>query len=760
MKFIFTYILLFISLNIFCQNIQIQGQVLAEDEALAFANIQVKGTDIGTTSDAKGNFLLEVSEAGTYTVVATYVGFELQEKTIKLVDGQVAQLDFRLKPSVSLEEVVVTGTMRPTFVSASPIKVDVVTAKQLNTYTPAAASSIVEGIQLVNGVQEVVACGVCYTNNISINGLAGAYTAILMDGTPIYGNLASVYGLNGIPNMIIERFEVIKGPSSTLYGSEAVAGVINIITKDPEKQPTLSVDIMGTSNLESFGNIAVAPKIGKASGYIGLNYAYINNFEDINLDGFGDAINLDRYSLFSKWNFDRASGKKFTLAAKYYYEDRRNGVEEFLKDRNYRDLRGDENIYGESIYTNRAELFGTYEFDTPFDLKLDFSLSDHQQDSYYGSDYYKADQQIAFANLLWNTSSAEHDVLVGLTARYNAYDDNTVATETQESTGQIVNNPNNQFIPGVFVQDEFRPSANWTLLSGLRLDHYQSHGLIFAPRLSVKYKPSDWTTLRTNFGTGFRVVNLFTEDHAFITGQRKVEIAETLRPEQSYNTSLNINQVYAIAGSGTLDIEAYYTHFTNKIIPDYDTPGKIIYANSEGFARTMGIGLSINHSFTSPLSFNAGINLQRAIETETDENGNTITRDIEFAPRYSGIFTANYNWKKQGLVFAYTANLTGKMALPEVFDLDDNGELLPVARSTESRPFSLHNFQVTKQVNDALTVYGGLQNIFNFRQFDSPLVGYNDPNAAIGFSEFFDTSYAYAPNNGREVYLGVRWDLK
>ncbi|MEM9991110.1 MAG: TonB-dependent receptor [Bacteroidota bacterium] len=758
MKLIITYLFFLCSLNLVAQTVQVSGSVQSKNEPLAYANVQVKALQIGTTTNESGYFELELPQAGEYTLSVTYVGFEAQQRNLKVTESGSSTINFELVPNISLGEVVVTGTMRPTFVSTSPIKVDVVTEKQLDTYLPSAASSLVESIQLVNGVQEVVACGICYTNNISINGLAGAYTAILMDGTPIYGNLAAVYGLNGIPNMIIERFEIIKGPSSTLYGSEAVAGVINIITKDPESQPLISLDIMGTSRLENFGNVALAPKIGKSSGYIGLNYGRIRGFDDFNFDGFGDRINLDRYALFSKWNIHRESGRKFTMAGKYYYEDRRNGVEQFLTGRNYRALRGDNNIYGESIYTNRAELFGTYEFDTTLDLKVDFSLSDHRQDSYYGSDYYQAQQQIAFANLLWNSQYSKHDVLVGLTARYNAYDDNTVATEILDGFGATVNAPNNQFIPGVFVQDEFRPNASWTLLGGLRLDHYQSHGLIFAPRLSVKHKASDWTTFRTNFGTGFRVVNLFTEDHAFITGQRRVEITEALRPEQSYNASFNLNQVYALAGSGTIDVEAFYTHFTNKILPDYDTPGKIIYANSTGFARTIGIGLSINHSFSAPWSLNVGLNLQRATETETDENGNIVTRAIEFAPRFSGVFSANYTWKKHALTFAYTANLTGNMALPEVFDLGVDGELLSVARATESTPFSVHDFQVNKTVNDALSLYGGVQNIFNFRQSDSPLVGYNDPNAATGFSDFFDTSYAYAPNIGREVYLGIKWN--
>jgi outer membrane receptor for ferrienterochelin and colicins len=743
---------------------QITGYVLDQEGPLEFANILLESSNYGSISDEQGFFKIENIKPGSYTLQVSMLGYKGYSLAIDIKPNDKIELGQILlhDDALGLREVVVTGSMKPTFVTDSPIKVDVITAKQLNTFLPAASSSIVENVQLINGVQEVIACGVCYTNSISINGLPGPYTAVLMDGTPIYGNLASVYGLNGIPNMIIDRFEVIKGPSSTLYGSEAVAGVINIITKDPEKQAPLSVDIMGTSHWESFGNIAAAPKIGNSKGFIGLNYAYINNFEDDNVDGFGDGINLDRYSLFSKWDLYRKSGKKFTLAGKYYYEDRRNGVEEFLTNRNYRNLRGSDQIYGESIYTNRAEIFGTYELNVPANVKMDFSLSHHDQDSYYGSDAYKASQQIAFANLIWNPINAKskHDLLLGLTSRYNAYDDNSVATERMAGDS-VINQPNNQFIPGLFVQDEFSVLDNFTVLSGLRLDHYDSHGLIFAPRLSLKYKPGDWTTLRSNFGTGFRVVNLFTEDHAFITGQRTVEIVEELRPEESYNVSFNINQVYAaFGGSGTIDIESYFTHFTNKILPNYDTPGKIIYENSDGFARTMGIGLSITHSLTIPLSFNVGVNLQKATETEPNELDQMVSRNIEFAPEWSGVLTLNYEWKKANILFGYTLSATGPMALPEVFDLDENGQPQIDPRPTRSTAFALHNLQVSKTFSEHFSIYGGIQNLTNFRQRTSPLIGYNDPNTPIGFSNYFDTSYAYAPNHGREFYLGIKWNLE
>ncbi len=747
---ILTFIgILFISFQLSAQEV-IKGKVKVDEEGFPGATVQLVNTDFGTITEADGSFEITDIPEGDYTLEIRSVGFKVVKMAIQLPLSQ--QLDFTLEEStLTMDEVVVTGTMQPTFVSQSPVKVEVVTSKHLNTYIPAAATSVVEGISLVNGVQEVVACGVCFTNSISINGLPGPYTAILMDGSPIYGNLASVYGLNGIPSMIIDRFEVIKGPSSTLYGSEAVAGVINIITKDPSQQPLFSADVMGTSHLESFGNFSLAPKIGKSSGFIGVNYAYINDFDDRNNDGFGDNINLDRISLFSKWDVYRPSGKKFTISGKYYYEDRRNGVEEFLENRNYRTLRGNDQIYGESIYTKRFEVFGTYAFNFAENIRIDYSLSTHDQDSYYGADYYQASQNIAFTNLIWNKELSNHNVTTGITSRYQSYDDNTVATE---QNGE--NAPDDQYIPGVFMQDEWKMSDRFTALGGIRLDHYQDHGIIPAPRLSVKYKPSNWTTLRSNFGTGFRIVNLFTEDHAFVTGQREVIIEEELQPEESYNFSVNVNHIYTIGQSqGMVDVDLFYTHFTNKITPDYENSGEIRYANTDGYAVSKGIGFNIQQEMMFPLAFNLGLNFQDVSEKEDGEK-----RDIEFAPKWTGVLTANYNLKKWKMTIGYTARLTGPMALPEVFDLDENGDPLSNPRPTTSESFAIHNLQVAKDLPKGWSVYGGMQNIFDYVQPWSPLTGANDPNSNTGFSDSFDTAYAYSPIHGREFYFGISWTLQ
>ena len=257
-----------------------------------------------------------------------------------------------------------------------------------------------------------------------------------------------------------------------------------------------------------------------------------------------------------------------------------------------------------------------------------------------------------------------------------------------------------------------------------------------------------------------KVFNLYTEDHAFVTGQREFIIAEELEPESSYNFSVNYNQIYTgMGGSGSIDLEGFYTHFTNKIIPDYDNPGFIVYENSNGFARSMGLSMNINHNFIIPLNLNIGLNLLKSTETESDLTGAEITKDILFAPRWSGVITSSYQFKRQRITLAYTAQITGPMALPEVYDLDESGTPLDTPRPITSTPFSLHQIQISKMIKNNYSLYFGVNNLFNFIQTESPLVGYDDPNYQPGFSPYFDTAYAYAPNHGIEFYLGFKWDL-
>ena len=752
------YFFLILPFIINAQLTNVNGVVKSESGTLGYASVSLLNSENGVIADVNGYFEIEIDLSKDNTLLISYIGHVSKKISLTNKNLNFNNLIIYLEEDINgLNEIVVTGTLKDEYVTESPVKVNVITAKKINSFLPSAGTNITKIVQLINGAQEVIACGVCYTNSISINGLEGPYTSVLMDGIPMYGNLASVYGLNGIPNMIIDRLEIVKGPSSTLYGSEAVAGVINIITKNPKDQPFISLDVQATSHLESYLNMAVTNKIGKTTGYFGVNWDRKNDYDDYNNDGFGDDINLDRISLFNKWNISRKSKKQFIISSRYYFEDRRNGVQEFLKNGNYKNLRGSEKIYGESIYTYRFELFGKYEFDFIEDFEVNYSYSKHDQNSYYGSDYYVAKQDIFFTQFTLSKKYNKHDFLYGLSIKNNLYDDNTIATE-KVINGDILNNASNQFIPGLLVQDQFKSSDKISLVGGLRLDHFKDHGLIFAPSFHIKYNPGQWLAFRLNVGTGFRLVNLFAEDHAFVTGQREVKIVEELQPEKSKSLILNTNYIYTgFNGSGNFDIDLFYTYFSNKIIPNYDIQKYIIYQNSEGYSYSKGVSGAWNHSFLNGIAFTLNFNHQVVKYTENNNNIKTMF-DMEHSPRWTaGLnikFPLNNTWS-----INTSSNYVGIMQLPEVFDMKNNGQISEISRPQRSKPFSIHNVNINGKLSNKNEVYFGILNIFNFRQKESPLVAYNDPNYNKGFSPFFDTSYTYAPNHGIEVFVGYKFNL-
>lgn len=642
-----------------------------------------------------------------------------------------------------IEDVVITGTMKAVSRLESPVPVEV--------YTPTffrknPTPSIFDALQTVNGVRPQLNCNICNTGDIHINGLEGPYTMVLIDGMPIVSSLGTVYGLSGIPNSLVERIEVVKGPASSLYGSEAVGGLINIITKKPQNAPLVSADLFSTTWGEYNVDLGFKFNAGKkASILTGINYFNFKNRVDNNHDNFTDVTLQNRISIFQKWNFERKENRLFTLAARYMYEDRWGGDMRWNKS-----YRGGDEIYGESIYTNRAEIIGNYQLPVSEKMFFGFSFINHDQDSRYGDVSYIANQKIAFGQLTWDKKIGRHDLLAGTALRYTYYDDNTPATAY--SNGQ--NEPENTWLPGVFIQDEIALAEKHKLLLGFRYDHNNIHGNIFTPRVAYKWAINKNDIIRLNAGTGYRVVNLFTEDHAALTGARNVIILSDLKPEKSYNANLNfIKKFYLNSGSFIgLDATAFYTYFTNRIVPDYDTnPNEILYDNLDGHAVSKGISLNADLTFSNGLKFILGGTL---MENTLTENG--ITEQQMLTEKFTGTWAVSYKIKPWHLSIDYTGNVYSPMRLPLQGDLDPRPGMSPW--------WSIQNIQFTYSGVRNFEFYAGVKNLLNW----TPAKGtpflisrsndpFGEPTADNPLN--FDTSYVYAPNQGIRGFLGVRFNF-
>ena len=759
MKIYLKIFLLIFSITCNSQNNSLAGKISYGLENLPYVNIYIQNTKLGTSSNEDGYYQIKNIPYGTYKIVVSSLGYKT--KTIEITfnknenENEKIIQNFSLVSDNSLDEIVVSGNLRPVSKSASSVPVDVY-SKSFFKKNP--TPSIFESLQNVNGVRPQLNCNVCNTGDIHINGLEGPYTFVLIDGMPIVSGLSTVYGLTGIPQALIQRVEVVKGPASTLYGSEAVGGIINIITKKPSNSPMLFVDSFSSSWEEINTDIGFKYNVSKKiQGLLGINYFNYQNIIDNNNDNFTDLTLQNRISIFNKLNIERSNNKLFTVAFRYVYEDRWGGETNWNKS-----FRGTDLVYGESIYTSRWETFGTYELPTTENIRLQFSANGHHQDSFYGTDSYKADQLIAFGQLIYNKKiKKKHDLLFGIAYRYTTYDDNTFATS--ESDGET-NKPSVIHLPGVFLQDEISLTNQHKILIGARYDYNSLHGTIFSPRVNYKWNSkNNKNILRFSIGNGFRVANIFTEDHAALSGAREVVFEGELSPEKSWNA--NVNFVKKISINNTLislDASGFYTHFNNRILPDYETdPNKIIYANLNGFSVSKGLSLNSDISFPLGLTMNIGATLM-----DVSINENNIKKRQLLTESFSGVWSISYNLKKSRIKIDYTGNLYGPMKLPLLSELDP--------RRGESPWFSIQNIQITKNIGTSWEMYGGIKNILNFtpannsiaRSFDpfDSGVDFNSNGEAIAttnnpYALTFDPSYVYASNQGIRGFLGLRYTI-
>lgn len=742
------------------------GHVKAQDDRRVRVTDSLSGDAVPGATFTRDSIKLVASRSGELLLKADsgywHISATGYESRRMVVDAGEHPLIIALQPvQAEMENVVVSGTLRAVNRLESPVVVDV--------YTPAffkknPVPSVFESLQLVNGVRPQLNCSVCNTGDIHINGLEGPYTMVTIDGMPIVSSLGSVYGLFGIPTQLIERMEVVKGPASGLYGSEAIGGLINIITRSPEKAPLFSGSLMTTSWLEHNLDLGLGYRAAKnIHGLLGVHYFNYANKEDRNNDGFTDVALQHRISLFNKLSIRRPSGRKASLATRYFYEDRWGGDMRWNKS-----FRGTDSIYGESIYTSRWEVIGQYQLPVNEPVMLSVSATGHRQDSRYGNVPYIADQKIIFTQLTWDKDMGAHRLLTGLAYRYNYYDDNSTATR-DIVTGE--NQPERYGLPGIFLQDEWTLSEKHLLLLGARYDRHPVHKNIFTPRMAWKWSLSSHQVLRLNAGTGFRVVSLFTEDHAALTGAREVVIAEKLKPEQSYNANLNYTHIFQWQKNKLqADLSAWYTHFTNQLLPDYDTdPNQIIYRNLTGYAVSRGgsinFELSLGHRFKAMV----GGNWQDVSRVERNETGKKTAIRPVLTERWSGTWTISYTFPGPGIGIDYTGNIYGPMRLPLLSPTDPRPEMSPV--------WSIQNIQLTKKLGSKADVFAGIKNLLNWtpaKNIPFLLARTNDPfdkqvqydaggqivaTPDNPYALSFDPSYVYAPNQGIRFFAGIRWSL-
>ena len=736
---------IFIGHTLLAQNGSLKGSLIdINNNPIPFAHVEVLNSKIKTACDKNGLFTLENVDYPLVLKVSA-IGFVSMNKSIV---SRTENLKISLKEdNALLDQIVISGSLEEVMKRESPISIEVYSSKFLKKIP---VPSLMEASSQISGLRPQLNCAVCNTGDIHINGMEGAYSMVVMDGMPTVGGLSTVYGIQGIPVSLIQRLEVVKGPASTLYGSEAMAGLINVITKNVSCIPDLSMSF----NISSWNELQAdvlfkSIDSKKLKAVTAIDVHHYDSPIDNNGDYFTDLTLKKRYSFYNKFEFIRNDNKPFVISTRYFNENRWGGQMNWTDN-----FRGSDSIYGESILTNRIELSTNYQLPTKEKIFFQASGSIHDQKSWYGVSAYMAQQHIGFGQFIWHKNHNAHKLVSGLAMRYNYYDDNTQATQLVVSDSISINQPNKWYLPGLFLQDRFKIDDNKMLLGGVRVDYHTKHGFIYSPRFNFKLDIDPTFILRLGYGNGFRVVNVFTEDHAALTGARELIFLEDLNPEKSNNANFNLLKKFS-SKNINIDFESsiFYTRFSNKIVPDYLTnDDQIIYSNLNGYGISKGVSAEMRLFFKS--YFKASVNatlLDVSNYTQVDQL-EWIKEKQLFAENYSIKWAISYTHPKSLISFDYTANLYGPMKLP-VLEND--------FRSEYSSTFSIQNIKVSKDFGDKFNGYIGVRNIFNFTPNKNSILRAHDPfdkniddpiDNPNGYT--FDASYMYASFQGVNAFIG------
>lgn len=723
-------------------------------EHLPYCLVKIIGTNLATLTDASGHYVFRDLTPGEYTLEASFTGYKPQTRKVNLSAKQTLEVNFEIQPDAfMLDQVVVTSSKSEVARRESPSLVNVVTGK---TFINVGAVSLADGLDFQPGVRVENDCQNCGFTQVRINGLDGHYSQILMNSRPVFSALTGVYGLEQIPANMIERVEVMRGGGSALFGSSAIGGTINIITKDPVvnsarvSHTLTSIGPSGSFDNNTTLNASVVTDNHRAGIFIYGQSRYRDGY-DHDGDSFTEVAQLKTQTIGARTFLRPNDDTRLTLEYHNTHEYRRGG------DR--LDLQPHMAMIAEQAEHNIHSVEATLDI-WPTDHRNHISIFGATQNtarrSYYGSEmdpnaYGRTADIVVTAGSQWTHPMDRFlfmpaELLAGLEYSFNRLHDVTIGYD--HDVLQKVH------IYSGYLQNEWR-NRQWGFLIGARLDkHSLIHNAIISPRANIRYNPSDRFNFRLSYSTGFRSPQAYDEDFhvAIVGGERVVTVlAPNLKQESSQSVSASADMYLNIGSVQTnFLLEGFFTDlsdvFALRQLDDPDEKGNAVLERYNGSgARVMGVNLEAKAFFSSRFDIQAGVTFQRSRykkpEVWSDNPDVPAEKRLFRTPDIYGYLTANSQITKNFRA-VLTATYTGPMTVQH---LAGSGTAVDLAVRTQSffdASLKLaYTFKLLNRVT--LEVNAGVNNIFNSYQND------------FDRGPLRDSGYIYGPALPRCLTCGV-----
>lgn len=724
----------------------VAGYVMDEQgNAVKDADVVMPEKFISVKTGKTGRYVIPFDGEGAVHIEVYKSGF-LPGSTKPFKIGKEAKRDLpRIVLQASpLEEVVVTGTSTPKLYRETPVKTAVASKREIEKK---GAVNLADSLEMMTGVRVENNCQNCNFNQVRLNGMEGKYSQVLVNGMPVVSSLAGVYLLEQMPANVIERLEVVKGGGSALYGGNAVAGVVNVITKDAMESG--SQVAVTQESINNRPNTVLNFNTDYVSKSHATNASFHTNYQrrahmDYNDDGFSDLGELTNLSLGASFshNFNKINGK-LKLSFNSIFEDRRGG-NKFDQPEHYADI-------AESVRTYRTDFSLGWEqiLNEKSLLKFDGSFSYTKRKSYYGSmqdpnAYGNTTNPVFYGTVVYNYIGAgNHSFLAGISFRSDKIKDMAPAYN------RVIDDIYTDF--GVFLQDEielFNKKA--TLLLGLRADkHSEIKRLILSPRASFLFKGVKNVTMRTTFSTGFRAPQVFDEDlHITQVGGEGMVIVnrDGLEEERSYSFSLGFD--YGKLSGKRLyqfSVNGFYNRLENVFTLEQagHRGNSFIFErfNSSG-ASVYGVEVEAGIKWAGSLEIFTGWTFQnsRLDDPEPDFN----SREIFRSPDIYGSVRVDLTLRKIADV-RVEMNYTGSMRVPHFAGYIKEDTL------EKSKPFTVFNLSLNRRIGvfkgKTLTLTASIYNLFDEYQDD------------LDRGVYRDAGYIYGPRLSRTFRVGFRYNF-
>ena len=708
---------------------QIAGVVLdsVSREPLVGTNILLVGTRIGTTTNRNGEFRLNELDPATYVMRVSFVGYARTERTVIVSPHDSVGVQILLSPEhIESEVVVVTGTRTLRSIDDVPVRVEAIPEEEIEEKLLMTPSSVAMLLNESTGMRVQTTSAAASTANLRIQGLSGRYTQILTDGIPSLGGLSAGLSLTQLVPLDLRQVEVLKGATSSLYGADAIAGVVNFLPKLPGAIPETSLLLNGTTQK---GFDAAGYYSGRF-GEMGLSILASYNRQaryDVDGDGFADVAQFERTTVTPRLLHQVSDKLTVRTGLGLMHENRIGGAMD------ERRIPGAVSPpYTERITTNRVDASSHIAWSPSEDRTLLVKLAwlRSERDASFGITPFHATQDVFFGDAQFSLNMSAHDLLFGSTFRVDNFNDRTPGIPLLRSYRSSVSS--------IFFQDEFPLLPSLTFVVSGRLDFHDPLGTFFVPRLSVMYRPLPALTLRLGAGTGYKAPTIFVEEAEEI-GFRNVRPLLDARAEKARSASFDLNW-RRIMGSFTIDWNSalFFTNLDDALLADEDSlQTDVLYLrNATGPIRSIGSEFSARLTYED---FKVSLGYTYVYATQGDK---AQTSEIELNPRHSfGVVVVWENHEEQ-LKMGLENYWTGRQRVPR-----------NPFRSTT--PSSWITGLIAEKGFGNFRVFVNLENIFDTRQtkYEPIFVG----DLAAGNIR---TLPVYAPLEGRVINAGIRFVIR